>query len=387
MVAKDNVSMEGVISDTYYALSALMTVGFITKSPRIPNISDPLTNRILNETDRLAIVEKGVQWLLDNRVGQGWGYTGVKYLEDGMGRNVIPAYVVPSTNAITVLSQILSVEKKVAPLSPLINMMETAIKETVNWFCEIQNQDGGFGIKRGEKSRIGNTAKVLVALCTVSVPKDIEAKINSVINKAIKFILKHYNPKKISFESVSEDFSQFIVETNNGEVNAYKRPIIHELYLEPLLLESLSLYYMRTFSVTVSNSSKKSAFFKSKICRVMKGVCEEMLLKQKEDGEIQGAVRSRRPARFEGYTMYACADLICAFSALIDNNEIMKSVINATLKQNLLIAVYILLVLLVFVPVIFSQNPIWLSVLLLILNPIALSIISTLIEKVLLNTE
>ncbi len=386
LVAKDNVSMEGVISDTYYALSALMAVDFITNHPKIPDIVDPLTNQILNElNDRLAIVEQGVQWLLENRVGQGWGYTGIKYLEDRTGRNVIPAYVVPSMNAITVMSQILSVEREINPQSILVERMEVAIKETINWICEIQNQDGGVGIKRGEKSRLGNTAKVLIALCTVSVSSDMEVKVNSVINKAIKFILKNYNPKKVKFESVSEDFSQFIVETNNGDVNAFKRPIIHELYLEPLVLEALGLYYMRTISITAVNPSKKSAFFKSKICRTMKLACEEMLLKQKADGEIQGAIRSRRPAQCEGYTMYACSDLICAFSSLMSNNELLTSVVKATLKQRLLIGVYILLIVLVFVPVVLSQEPLWLATLLLILNPIALSVISSLVEKVLLG--
>ena len=386
LVVKDNVSMEGVISDTYYALSALMAVDFITNNPRISNIVDPLTNQTLTElSDRLEIVEKGVRWLLDNRVGQGWGYTGIKYLEDSTGRNVIPAYVVPSTYAITIISQILNLEKSIITHSPLIEKMEAAIRETINWICEIQNQDGGFGIKRGEKSRVGNTAKVLVALCTVATPSHMETKINNVINKAVKFVLKNYNPKKISFESVSEDFSQFIIETNNGDVNAFKRPIIHELYLEPLVLDALSLYYAKTLSVSAANPAKKSAIFKNKICKTMKVACEEMLLRQKLDGDIQGAVRSRRPAQYESYTMYACSDLICALSSLTKNNELFRNISKVSLKQKLLIGVYILLILLIIVPVVLSQDPIWLSTLLLILNPIALSVISNLVEKMLLG--
>ena len=386
LVVKDNISMEGVISDTYYALSALMAVDFITNNPRISNIVDPLTNQTLTElSDRLEIVEKGVRWLLENRVGQGWGYTGIKYLEDSAGRNVIPAYVVPSTYAITIISQILNLEKSINTHSTLIEKMEAAIRETINWICEIQNQDGGFGIKRGEKSRLGNTAKVLVALCTVATPSHMETKINNVINKAVKFVLKNYNPKKINFESVSEDFSQFIIETNNGDVNAFKRPIIHELYLEPLVLDALSLYYTKTLSVSAANPAKKSAIFKNKICKTMKVACEEMLLRQKSDGDIQGAVRSRRPAQYESYTMYACSDLICALSSLTKNNELFRNISKVSVKQKLLIGVYILLILLIFVPVVLSQDPIWLATLLLILNPIALSVISNLVEKLLLG--
>lgn len=386
LVVKDNVSMEGVISDTYYALRALMAVDFITNNPRIANIVDPLTNQMLTELNaRLEIVEKGVRWLLDNRVGQGWGYTGIKYLEDSTGRNVIPAYVVPSTYAITIVSQILELEKSINAYSMLIEKMEAAIRETINWICEIQNQDGGFGIKRGEKSRVGNTAKVLVALCTVVTPSNMETKVNNVINKAVKFILKNYNPKKISFESVSEDFSQFVVETNNGDINAFKRPIIHELYLEPLVLDALSLYYTRSLSVSAANSVKKSAIFKTKICKTMKVACEEMLLRQKLDGDIQGAVRSRRPAQYESYTIYACSDLICTLSSLIMNNELFRDISKLSLKQKLLIGVYIFLIFLIFVPVVLSQEPKWLATILLILNPIALSIISNLVEKLLLG--
>ena len=83
--------------------------------------------------------------------------------------------------------------------------------------------------------------------------------------------------------------------------------------------------------------------------------------------------------------MYACSDLICALSSLIRSNELLKSVIKATLKQRLLIGVYIILIFLVFVPVVLSQEPLWLATLLLILNPIALSVISALVEKVLLG--
>lgn len=41
LVTKDTLSMEGVISDTYFALSALNHVGFITNTPLIDNMCDP----------------------------------------------------------------------------------------------------------------------------------------------------------------------------------------------------------------------------------------------------------------------------------------------------------------------------------------------------------
>ena len=137
--------------------------------------------------------------------------------------------------------------------------------------------------------------------------------------------------------------------------------------------------------MSAANPAKKSAIFKNKICKTMKVACEEMLLRQKLDGDIQGAVRSRRPAQYESYTMYACSDLICALSSLTKNNELFRNISKVSLKQKLLIGVYILLILLIIVPVVLSQDPIWLSTLLLILNPIALSVISNLVEKMLLG--
>ena len=68
--------MEGVISDTYFALFALLSINFISNTPLINNIVDPKNNKVLsNLDDRLKIIEKSVQWLLDNRVSQGWGYS------------------------------------------------------------------------------------------------------------------------------------------------------------------------------------------------------------------------------------------------------------------------------------------------------------------------
>lgn len=388
LVAKDNVSMEGVIGDTFFALSALMKIGFITNNPRISNLIDPQNNKILSRLeDRLEIVEKGVEWLLDNRVSQGWGYTGIKYLEDRTGRNVIPAYVVPSINAIIVMSEILNTEKEQKPEAQIIEKMEVAIRETVNWICEIQNSDGGFGIKRGEHSRIGNTAKVLVGLCSISIPNGMELKIRVAINKAAKYILKNYNPKKISFENVSEDFSQFIVETNKGEINAFKRPIIHELYLEPLIIEALSLYYMREISISTINSSQKNIFFKNKVCNIIQIACEDMLERQKVEGEIQGAIKSRRPAQCESYTIYACNDLIFAFSVLLNNNELLKNVCTASLKKKGIFFIYVLLIILIFFPVVLNEEPGWLSLLLLIMNPIAINLVSTVIEKLFWSNE
>lgn len=94
LVSKDQLFMEGVISDTYYALFALLSVGFLSNNPLITSFKN-LKNGITYNTldDRLAFINDSVEWLLDNRVDhkQGWQYTGVSYLEDTNEKDSLPA--------------------------------------------------------------------------------------------------------------------------------------------------------------------------------------------------------------------------------------------------------------------------------------------------------
>lgn len=112
-----------------------------------------------------------------------------------------------------------------------------------------------------------------------------------------------------------------------------------------------------------------------------------MLERQKVEGEIQGAIKSRRPAQCESYTIYACNDLIFAFSVLLNNNELLKNVCTASLKKKGIFFIYVLLIILIFFPVVLNEEPGWLSLLLLIMNPIAINLVSTVIEKLFWSNE
>lgn len=388
LVAKDYISMEGVISDTYFALSALLSVDFISNEPLINNIFDPQQNKVLNNIeDRLDIVQRGVQWLLDNRVNQGWGYTGINYLEDVNARNTLPAYTLPSINAIIVVSNILEKVKIVKPDFPLCDKMELVIIETVNWLCEVQNADGGFGIKRGEKSRLGNTSKAIIALCSVLIQDNNRNRVINAINKAVKWLISNYNPKKIYFEDVSEDFSQFIMEDIEGKLNAFKRTILHESFLEPLVIDSLRIYYIKFLLGTSEISLKRSALLKNKIIKTIRTATEVLIGRQKKEGEIQGAVKSRRAAQNEWYTMYTCSDLICCFVNLLNSGILVNSMFKASFKQKLLILLYMILTFSIILPVVLSGKPLWLGLFLLIINPVAINLLSSIIEKVFIETE
>lgn len=345
----------------------------------------PQNNTDLSDINaRLNIIEASVIWLLENRVNQGWGYTGINYLEDRSFKGTLPAYVTPSLNATLVLSQILEEIKVVKPSFQLVNRMEDAINETINWLCEIQNADGGFGVKRGEKSRVGNTARAIVVLCLVIVPSQIEKKVRLALEKSIKWLLSNYNPKKIQFEDVSEDFSQFIIETADGNPNAYKRSIIHESFLEPLVIDALRLYHKKCLCRAVV-TKQKSLFLKNRIYSLIKIACEEMLNRQKTSGEQQGAVKSRRPAPNEWYTMYTCSDLICSLVPFIEDHELFECVTKSTLRKWILFVIYIVCILVLLLPAFLNNDSRWLVLLLLVLNPIAGNLLSSLVEKFLIG--
>ena len=91
LVSKDEIYMEGVISDTYYALSALLCVGFLSNSPKVNSFKNLKSNTLLDTLEkRIDYINDSVEWLLDNRVdhGQGWQYTGVSYLEKKMTKTL-----------------------------------------------------------------------------------------------------------------------------------------------------------------------------------------------------------------------------------------------------------------------------------------------------------
>jgi hypothetical protein len=387
LVSKDSLSMEGVISDTFFALSALMHVGFLSNTPTFSDLEDPKNSTQLNTLDnRLAIIQQSLRWLLDNRVSQGWGYTSVRYLENPSMKNVLPSYTLPSANSVIIMSEILKEVYTVKPDFCLVTEMQQAIDATVNWFCEIQNKDGGFGIKRGEKSRIGSTARVVIALSQVSVPSELVNQMDTVINKAIKWLLSNYHPTKVKYEDVCEDFSQVIIETINGVSNVYKRSIIHESFLEPLIIDALRLYYEKY--LCQSAGPKRKSLFKSfllinKVCTAIKNAISFIISRQLTEGEFQGAIKSRRSAPNEWYTMYTCCDSICAFDCLLKNRELFIKVQHVTLRNKIFMGVYLVLIAALLIPALISQDPWWLMLLISVVNPIASGLITNTIEKIL----
>lgn len=337
LVSRDEFSMEGVISDTYFAISALLSVGFLSENPLVKEFKNLKTNSSLDTLDkRIDFLNTSVEWLLSNRVDheQGWQYTGISYLEKNEDKDSLPAYTTPTANATIILSQIIKIIKNSRPQHAMIDKINSAINNSIRWFCDIQSNDKkdcGFGIKRGERSRIGNTARVVIALCNARNNNN-QDMVDKKLHKAVNWMLKTYKPSKLSFADVGEDFHQLIVEKQSGVLkNAYRRSINHETFVEPDIIEALQLYYNGFVNA-------KLKFFK-KLCiyTSISTALTYLLNMQKHGGDCDGAIKSRRIAVNEQYTMYTTSNFMCSVYKLCTDELLFKKVKNSSMRNKLFI--------------------------------------------------
>lgn len=326
LVSDETYSMEGVISDIYYAISALLCVGFLDNNSNNIKFINLKTDEVLDTLEkRIQYIEKSVQWLLENRVenNQGWQYTGVRYLENSTDKELLPAYTMPTANAIVLLSKTKEALSRANSSHPLIDKINDALTSSINWLCIVQSSDYGFGIKRGDSSRISNTAKVIVALSEVtSLSEGLQKKVDELLKKAVNWLTKSYKPNKICFSDISEDFTQVFIELDkaSGAIkNVFRRSIIHETYIEPLLIDALYFYYKK-------NKSNIKPFQKRRIFGVLDKALTLLLSSQNKTGELSGAVGSRRQTDSEKYTMYSTCDFICTIKRLINDEEMLKKI-------------------------------------------------------------
>lgn len=338
LVSKDEIYMEGVISDTYYALSALLSVGFLSNSPKIDSFKNLKSNTELDTLDkRIDFINESVEWLLDNRVdhNQGWQYTGISYLERKQDKESLPAYTLPTANAIIILSEIVNLVNQLCPTHKMISKINSALNNSVHWFCDIQLNDkknSGFGIKRGERSRVGNTSKVIVALCN-AISDDNRDIIEKALQKSVKWLLKNYTPSKLLFSDVGEDFHQLIIEKEAGVFkNAYRRSINHETFAEPAVIHALQLYY------NISKPKQLTFLKKIRIFSTLSTALSYLLNLQKHTGLQDGAIKSRRTANNEQYTMYTTSDFICSLIDVCKDEELFTKILHSKLRNIIFIS-------------------------------------------------
>lgn len=239
-----------------------------------------------------------------------------------------PAYTMPTAHAIIVLAKINESLKRANPKHLLIEKIDEALKSSVNWLCVIQSKDYGFGIKRGDSSRISNTARVIKALCEIdmsSLSADLQKQIEELIKRAVNWVTKFYKPNKVSFADVTEDFTQVFLEldaTNGTIKNVFRRPIIHETYLEAAVADALFTYYKK-------HISNVKLLVKKRIFSVIDKALSIMLSSQNQNGELFGAIESRRQTDSEKYTMYSTCDFISIVNRLLSDVDILKRILHS----------------------------------------------------------
>lgn len=363
LVSKDEIYMEGVISDTYYALSALLSVGFLSNSPKVKSFKNLKSNTLLDTLEkRIDYINDSVEWLLDNRVDhdQGWQYTGISYLEKKEDKDSLPAYTTPTANAIIILSEIVRAVREFSPNHNMISKIESALSNSVHWFCEIQRNDkknSGFGIKRGERSKVGNTSRVIIALCN-NISDNNRDIVEKTLQKSIKWLLKNYRPSKLMFSDVSEDFHQLIIEKENGVFkNAYRRSINHETFAEPTVIDALRQYYK------VSKTKNLKFFKKIGIFNTLFSALSYLLGSQNHTGLYDGAVKSRRIATNEQYTMYSTSNFICSLFDLCQDEELLNKILHSTLRNAIFVGSTVIFVIgSILLTLVTSIDSYWLTV-------------------------
>lgn len=344
LLSNDSYSMEGVISDIYYAITALLSVGFLNNSSHI-KFKNLKTGEVLDTLDkRIKYIEKSVEWLLANRVenNQGWQYTGVRYLENPTDKELQPAYTMPTTNAIIILAKINESLNSFSSNHPLIEKINEALKSSINWLCVVQSKDYGFGIKRGDSSRVSNTAKIIKALSEIDISPlttDLQKQISELVKRAVNWVAKFYKPNKVSFADVTEDFTQVFIEidaTSGVIKNVFRRPIIHETYLEAAVVDALFSYYK-------ANKSNIKLLVKNRIFSVIDKALSIMLSSQNQNGELFGAIESRRQTDSEKYTMYSTCDFVLIINRLLENVDELKNILHNSNRFRVKLCILVLI--------------------------------------------
>jgi len=280
---KQPPKMEGVLNDTTYALDSLITLGFLKHTPEIP---------IEMDLDaRIDLVIESVNWLLDNRVGSGWVYTGIEFLES---TDAVSPAILPTSNVIIILYTVATALDALKKSPSLLPDIKNAYKEAVLWLRDIQSEEGGFGKKRGDKSTIVHTAIAINALLT-----DDGDEAKKSILKGIKWILKNKNifsVEKLEYEDIFDEYDQIIF---IEEEKLRRRVIKHENFLEGILLNVL----IKTDEKGYIN--KLNFIERYRFRKIVTYLLKELLKRQSKNGILQGAFRSRRSAPAEKHPIYA----------------------------------------------------------------------------------
>lgn len=319
--------MEGVINDTVFAINALLEVGILNNSNSFIINKDPKTQKdIRGLSERYNLIMNSINWILKNKLDSGWDYKGIEFLK---GKSHIEAAVLPTAKIIILLDNII---KELEPIASFLNVSNKTnelkdIKEqAINWLVSIQNNDNGFGRKRGYKSTLVHSAFVLRCILSFTkrdvYKKYIISTLSYIINN--KYILKL---DKIEIDDIFDFYEQIVIDADK---NVYKRNIKHENFIHEAILDVL-------LEITKTDYFKKiNIIKKTKIFKIIKYIIIDIKYKQNIGGRLDGAIISRRIHKDEQFPIYTTCLTMKVLKKVEDNFKTIELYMGNIFKQYLL---------------------------------------------------
>lgn len=315
------VEMEGVLTETYWALRALLDAG-------APGLPEDVAGIDLGK--QLNVLRDALRWLDTNRVDRAWWYTGTLMVED---RDSLAPAVLPTAHAIQILDQTSAalvrfkddLNQKNAGndlrnlASVLLDSARTLKQDAVEWLRSFQNLDGGYGSQAGAKSSLTNTAVVLLALCTDDSPETAR-----VAEGVLKHLLKRGigGRRPVAEWELFEHFDQ-IRGLGTGETRRLRRrQIRHEKPLEPNVILAMVTAAERRWSHTGQSLYESlGPLWKWRFRRRLGSVVRALLKREVREGALAGAFRGHRQTPMD-LPLYYSVDSIFALSALLPRTKL-----------------------------------------------------------------
>ena len=296
-----NYSGEVAIGDNFFALTALLDVGFLTKQFEYVN---DIPDELLSLEGRIRFVYQTVQWLLNNKAVSndgGWYYTNTK-TEESVSVSIATA------NILIVLNNIRNAIKGMDEFVEFYNLINETIEETNECFIMNIKRDGGIGKtieSNVSQSSLLHTCKMVDALLLSEEAENIDE-----IEKAISFIIQKCeersdcNFKNEEIDFFSENYN--LVLPSGAEIT-----IRHENYIEGVLLYTLLNIIIQ--SNKMGSYISKISFNRTTISNIIHRLIVNLEDMQTKQGDYNGLFKCHvtrqegmHPvyASFEGYRAF-----------------------------------------------------------------------------------
>lgn len=290
------------IGDNFFALTALLDVGFLTMQFAYTN---DIPEELLNLDGRIAYVCQTIDWLLNNRArteNEGWYYTNTN---DSL---VSVPVTIATANVLNILNRIKNAIKGKEAFSLYYSKIEDTIKTTNEFFAVSIKADGGVGkfiSSETSQSSLLHTCKMVDALI---LSEDLDY--TDELEKAISFIVSNCNDhlehdfKDESIDFYSEKYNLLL--PSEDEIT-----ISHENYTEGVLLYTLLSILIQ--SNRIGSYVSKIQMDKNTITDIVNSLIMQLENMQTKEGPYNGLFRCHvtRPegmhpvyASFEGYRAF-----------------------------------------------------------------------------------